>query len=93
MWLRAAEKCQDARTYSMRILNTEHLAVEERTTLRAIVEDLKITVGFIERNRLKDNAAKGLPPEMVAPLDTLGEVLEGIRSRFQRQLMETNDAG
>ncbi len=61
LWMRAAEKCGDARKLVLRLLDFPDLIDEERTSLRAIVEDLQTTISFIERYRLKANSTPGLP--------------------------------
>jgi hypothetical protein len=91
-WLRAAEKCDKARTLALRLLSSTDLSDLERTPIRAVVEDLRTTVAFIERNRLnKKQAPSGLPIDKLAPLDVLSEVLEQIQARLDGQLLGGDD--
>lgn len=90
VWLRAAERSQDARLLTARLLSFSDLTAPER--LRAIVEDLRAVASFIERNRLKKGAsASGLPVDKIRPLDSLMDELEAIRSRLLHSLMEAPD--
>ena len=51
-WLRAAERCQDARSHAQRLLSYPDLKDRERVQIRAAVEDLRSVVSLIEKNRL-----------------------------------------
>jgi len=88
-WLRAVEKTGDARRLALDLLGFSALVETERTPMRSIVEDLRTTVSFIERNRLKNGSVIGLPDEKVALLVFLSDVLGQIRSRFNQQLMRS----
>ncbi len=92
-WLRAAEKCYDARQFASRLLNFRDLLDIERDSIGTVVEDLKITIAFIERNRLKEGAPAGMPDDKIQPVDSLIDELEKVRSRLQMQILEVEDAG
>jgi hypothetical protein len=87
-WVRAAERCQDARQQTLTLLNFQDLRDHERTPIRAVVEDLKTVIAFIERNRIRDNPPAGLPDDKILPVDSLIDELQRVRSRLQQQLME-----
>src|ERR1022692_1412707 len=46
-WLRAVERCHDARKLATRLLTFRDLNEVERIAIRAVVDDLKITIAFI----------------------------------------------
>jgi hypothetical protein len=93
-WLRAAERCDDARQLAARLLNFADLGDPERTAIRSIVEDLRTTSAFIERQRIeKKDAPKGLPDDKRQPIDSLIDELEKIRSRMQQRILEVSHAG
>lgn len=87
-WLRAIEKCHDARQLATRLLIFQDLLDNERAAIRAIVDEVRTTIAFMERNKLKAGAPVGLPDEKLQPIDLLLDELERIRSRFQQQLLE-----
>ena len=55
--------------------------------IHAAVNELKATVAFIERNRLKDDVPSGMPDDKLQPIDSLIDELEKVRSRLQQQLL------
>jgi hypothetical protein len=87
-WPRAAERCEDVRQLALRLLTYRDLLDSERTAIRAVVEDLRTIVSFIEKNRLRANAPRGLPRDKLTPLDVLIDALDAIRGRLQQQLFE-----
>jgi uncharacterized membrane protein len=91
-WLRVVERCHDARQLALRLLTFRDLADVERDVLLAVVDGLKTTVAFIERNRLKDDAPSGMPEDKLQPIDSLIDVLEKVRSRLQQQVLEISHA-
>lgn len=88
LWMRAVEKCQDARILPSRLLSFQDVTEAQRTAIRAAVEDLEATIGFIERNRLKQSPPPGMPDNKVQPLDSLINELEKVRGRLLQQLLE-----
>jgi hypothetical protein len=92
-WLRAAERCDDARQLTARMLTFPDLTETERVALRAIIEDLKTTIAFIERYRLKKkDAPAGMPDEKRQSVDSLIDELEKIRARLQQRILEVSHA-
>jgi len=91
-WLRAVEKCHDARQLGLRLLTFRELLETERVAIRVVVNDLKTTIAFIERNRLKDDAPAGMPDDKLKPVDSLVDELEKVRSRLQQQFLEISHA-
>jgi len=89
--LRAIEKTEDARKFVLRVLEFTELLDSERTALRAIVEDLLSTISFIEQ-KARIKAVLRIPEEKLAPLDSLRDQLDQIRSRITKRLMEAGDA-
>lgn len=90
-WQRAAERCEDARRLTLRLLAFPELTQEEQTVFRTVVEDLKAAVSFIERNRLKPNAPTTMPADKAAPLNSLRDELDKLRTRLHHQLFEVPD--
>jgi hypothetical protein len=87
-WSRAAEKCQDARQSVVRLAAYRHLGEQERLAYVVGAENLQLTIGFMERNRMKPNAPAGLPSDKLQPLDTLLTQLERTRARLLQLLLE-----
>jgi hypothetical protein len=87
-WIRVAERCLDAKLQTSRLLSFPGLQEQEKTQLRAAVDDIGLLTVFIEKNRLKSGSPSGLPGEKVAPLDLLIEQLAAIRARLEQQLFE-----
>jgi hypothetical protein len=91
-WHRAAERCHDARLLTLDLLAYDELKASESTIFRAVVEDLKTVISFIERNRLKPQSIPGMPSDKIAPLDLLIDGLQTVRSRLKQELLEySND--
>ena len=88
LWHRAAERCHDARLLALDLLAYGELEAVESKTFRAVAEDLKTVVAFIERNRLKSQPTSGMPPDKIAPLDLLIDNLQIVRSRLKQNLLE-----
>lgn len=90
-WLRAAERCSDARQLASRLPYFPELTDAERTPLRAAVEDLKSVAAFIEKNR-KPGAVTELQADKVAPVDGLLDAVGAIRNRPQQLQLEPPNA-
>ena len=88
-WLRAAERCADARKLAARLLSFSELSEAERILIRALVEDLSTTNTWIEKYKLKKkDAPTGMPHEKRQPVDSLIDELEKIRTRLQQRILE-----
>ncbi|MCI0462619.1 MAG: hypothetical protein L0Z62_37185 [Gemmataceae bacterium] len=90
-WPRAAERCEDIRRLTLRLLTFPELTQEEQAVFRTGVEDLKTVVSFIKRNRLRQGAPTTLPEEKAAPLTSLRDELDTLRTRLHHQLFEVPD--
>ena len=87
-WLRAAERCHDAQILASRLTSFRDLTDAERISIRTAVENLRSTIAFIEKNRLKPEPAQGMPADKVQAIDSLIDELDKIRSRLQQELLE-----
>ncbi len=88
--LRAVEKTADARSFVLRVLEFSELADSERTALRAIVEDLRDTISFIDQKAGATTVLK-IPAKKLEPMNLLRDQLDQIRSRTFRNLTEFKD--
>ena len=59
-WLRAAEKCQEAKQAAIHLTANPHLTPEEKRALREGADNLQLILEFIEKNRLGPSPAQGL---------------------------------
>jgi hypothetical protein len=88
-WLRATERCDDARQLAARLLTFPDILLTESAAIRPILDDMKIAIAFIERNRLgKKIALAGMPDDKRQPVDSLIDELEKIQSRLQQRILE-----
>jgi hypothetical protein len=89
-WLRAIERCQEARRLASRLVAFGDLTEIERTLIRKAIDELKATISFIERNRLKPEPAQGLPDKALQPIDSLIDELDKVRGRLQHKVLEAS---
>lgn len=87
-WVRAAERCQEARQGLVHLGAYRHLYSEEKDAFTAAADELWETIAFIERYRLKPNPPAGLPLDKLQPLDRSLTHLEKTRSRLLQLFLE-----
>ncbi|MGH7221678.1 MAG: hypothetical protein ACRELF_00455 [Gemmataceae bacterium] len=87
-WVRAAERCQEAKQGLVHLGAYRHLDRQEKESFATGADDLQATIAFIERNRLKPNPPAGLPDDKLQPLDTALTQLERTRSRLLQLFLE-----
>jgi hypothetical protein len=89
LWMRAIDRCQQARLISVTLCRSPHLLKDERDALRKADDDLRIVVQYIENNRLTvDAPASNLPDVKKRALDRMVTTLGGIQGRLQAAAME-----
>jgi hypothetical protein len=91
-WERALFQCNEARAVALRATGNPHLLEDEKSYLREAVDDLRLTIRYIEEHRLPAPSVRGLPNKNTKALDDMIAAIGRVQARLRRQSLESPHA-
>jgi len=89
LWPRAIDRSQQARLIVVKLMGHPYLLQKEKESLRAMNDDLRLVIQYIENERMKTDAPKeNLSDHKKRSLDSMVTILGEIQGRLQSGTME-----